>query len=315
MSGSTSAAPLRQRYAPPRVADRRRRMPRVLESLTGYAFLAPNLILLGVFLILPLVWALVLSFQNSNGFGTPQWTGLGNYVRLFTDPVFWRSLGNTSLFTAVTVVGSMAIGLGLAVLMNTVLPARPLFRTIIYLPMVISGVATGLVGVLIFDENTGILDKLLRLVGLTGVPWQSNGMGAMAAVVIATLWTRVGFTMVIYLAGLQGIEPELYEAADLEGATGWQRFRFITFPLLGSSTFFLMIMNVIYSFQVFDIVFVLTGGGPGYSTSMLVTYAYQQAFTTQEQGYAAAIGIVILLIMLVFTALQWRSNSSKDTTA
>lgn len=197
-------------------------------------------------------------------------------------------------------------------LLNTVLPARPVFRSVLILPMAISGVATALLGVLVFDENTGLLDLLLRTVGLPAVPWQSGSAAAFASVVLVTLWWRVGFNMLIYLAGLQGIGPDLYEAATLDGANRWQQFRHLTFPLLGASTFFLLIINVIFSFQVFDIVFVLTGGGPRNATSVLVTYAYDTGFEVRDQGYAAAIGMVLLVLTMAFTLLQWRTNRSRD---
>ena len=284
------------------------------RTLASYGFLGPNLVLLGVFLFLPLGWAFLISFQESSGFGASGWVGLQNYQRLVTDPTFWQSALNTAVFTLITVPLSLALGLALAVLMNSVLPGRKLFRTLIYLPMVISGVATALMGVLLFDEATGIINKLLREGGLAGIPWQSQGSAAFASIVLVTLWIRVGFNMVIYLAGLQSISPELYEAAKLEGASSWQQFRYLTVPLVGPSTFFLLIMDVIYSFQVFDTIFVMTGGGPGRSTSVLVTYAYENGFVTRDQSYAAAIGIVIFLLTLVFTALQWRGNRTRDTT-
>ncbi len=285
------------------------------QRSTGAAagFLGPNLILLGIFLFLPLGWALLISFQESDGFGASGWVGLENYRRLVADPTFWQSALNTAVFTLITVPLSLALGLGLAVLMNSVLPGRKLFRTLIYLPMVISGIATALMGVLLFDESTGIVNKLLREGGLGTIPWQSQGAAAFASIILVTLWIRVGFNMVIYLAGLQGISPELYEAARLEGASSWQQFRYLTVPLVGPSTFFLLIMDVIYSFQVFDTIFVMTGGGPGRSTSVLVTYAYENGFVTRDQSYAAAIGIVIFLVTLVFTAVQWRGNRSRDT--
>lgn len=289
-----------------------RRTRRLRQALTGYAFLAPSLVLLGIFLFLPLAWALVLSLQRTNGFGDGVFVGLANYRRLLTDGVFWRSALNTGLFTIVVVPVSMALGLALATLMNSVLPARGLFRTVIVLPIVISGVATALIGVLVFDQNNGIVNKLLESVGLGAVPWQSSGPAAFASVVLVTLWWRIGFNMIIYLAGLQGVSPELYDAARLDGATGWQQFRYITWPLVGPSTFFLLIMNVIYSFQVFDIVFVLTEGGPGNSTSVLVTYAYDTGFRTRDQGYAAAIGMFLLVVTLVFTVVQWRTSRTRD---
>ncbi|RFA17167.1 sugar ABC transporter permease [Subtercola boreus] len=312
-AAARSAAPGTSSEAGARTASPRRRgRSRARETLAGYAFLTPNLLLLGLFVIVPLVSAVVISFQRTDGFGTGTFTGIDNYARLATDPVFWRSTINTALFTAIVTPLSMLLGLGAAVLMNSVLPARGLFRSILILPMAISGVATALIGVLVFDQNNGVLDKLLKFVGLPAVEWQSGGAAAFASVVIVTLWWRVGFNMLIYLAGLQGISPELYEAARLDGAGGWQRFRFVTVPLVGPSSFFLLIMNVIYSFQVFDIVFVLTGGGPQNATSVLVTYAYNNGFVTRDQGYAAAIGVVLLVITLVFTAVQWRVSRTRD---
>ena len=280
--------------------------------MVGYAFLTPSTGLLGLFMLVPLVGAVVLSFQRTDGFGAGRFIGLDNYARLAGDPLFWRSTFNTGLFTLIVTPISMALGLGVAVLLNSVLPARGLFRSILILPMAISGVATALMGLLLFDENSGVIDKMLRFAGLPAVPWQSGSAAAFASVVLVTLWWRVGFNMLIYLAGLQGISPELYEAARLDGATGWQRFRYLTVPLVGPSSFFLLIMNVIYSFQVFDIVFVLTGGGPQNATSVLVTYAYDNGFVTRDQGYAAAIGVVLLLLTLAFTAVQWRTSRTRD---
>jgi multiple sugar transport system permease protein len=238
--------------------------------------------------------------------------GLDNYTRLFGDPLFWRSTVNTLLFTVVVTPLSMALGLGVALLLNSVLPARGVFRSILIMPMAVSGVATALLGVLVFDQNSGILDKVLTSMGLPAVPWQSGGPEAFASVVLVTLWWRVGFNMLIYLAGLQAISPDLYEAARLDGAGGWARLRRITVPLLGPSSFFLLILNVIYSFQVFDLVFVMTGGGPQNATSVLVTYAYDTGFVTRDQGYAAAIGIVLLLMAMTFTVVRWWTSRTRD---
>lgn len=294
--------------APPRRPQGRRR----LRDLTvGYSFLAPNLLLLVAFLLVPIGWALWISLQRTDGFGSGIFAGLDNYVRLTTDPIFWRTVLNTGLFTLLVVPLSMFLGLGAAVLLNAALPGRSVFRTIIVLPMVISGVASALIGVLIFDQNNGVFNKLLRSMGLGEPAWQSNGAASMASVVLVTLWWRVGFNMLIYLAGLQSIDAELYEAARLDGANGWDRFRYLTVPMVGPSTFFLLVMNIIYSFQVFEVVFVLTGGGPGYATSVLVTFAYENAFVTRDQGYAAAIGVVLLFLTLSFTAVQWRLGRTR----
>lgn len=296
------------------VAVRPRRRHRGREGSVAYLFIAPNLVLLGLFVLLPLVQSVGLSFEHTNGFGAGTFAGLDNYARLVADPLFWRSLANTLLFTVLTTPLSMGLGLGAAVLLNAALPARGVFRSILILPMSVSGVATALIGLLVFDENSGVLNELLRFVGLPAVDWQSGSVAAFASVVLVTLWWRVGFNMLIYLAGLQGLSGELQEAAMLDGARGWQRLRFITVPLLGPQSFFLLIINVIYSFQVFDIVFVLTGGGPQDATSVLVTYAYQTGFVTRDQGYASAIGVVLLLLALGFTAIRWRTSRTRDLT-
>ncbi|WP_165063337.1 carbohydrate ABC transporter permease [Marisediminicola senii] len=290
----------------------RLRSARGREAVAGFGFLAPNMLLMALFLFVPILYAIQLSLQETRGFGTPEWVGFENYTRMAADPIFWQSLGNTLLFTAITVPIELIGGLGLAVLLNSVLPARGVFRTIIVLPLVISGVASGLIAVTIFSESSGIVNKVLVSLGGSPVAWQSDGAAAMVSVIIASIWLRIGFNMVIYIAGLQSVSPELYEAARIDGANSWQQFRSITVPLVGPSTFFLLIMNVIASFQVFDIIFVMTGGGPGFSTSVLGTYAYRNAFQIREQGYGAALGIVILLITLAFTFVQWRTNRTRD---
>lgn len=289
-----------------------RRVARLKESLVGWGFVTPNLILMTLFLFVPILWAIQLSFHETKGFGDPEWVGLENYARLISDPVFWQSFANTIVFTIVTVPIDMIAGIGLAVLLNSVLPARGVFRTIIVLPMVISGVASGMIAVIIFYQTNGIINKVLEALGLSPIAWQSESVPAMISVMIVSVWLRVGFNMIIYLAGLQNISPELYEAARIDGASRWQQFRSVTVPLVGPSTFFLLIMNVIASFQVFDVIFVMTGGGPGNATSVLVTYAYRNGFQIREQGYGAAIGIVILLITLLFTFIQWKTSRSRD---
>jgi multiple sugar transport system permease protein len=289
-----------------------RRVARLKENLIGWGFIGPNLILMTLFLFIPILWAIQLSFQETRGFGDPEWVGLDNYTKLVGDAVFWRSLWNTIVFTIVTVPIDMAAGLGLAVLLNSVLPARGVWRTLIVLPMVISGVASGMIAVILFYQTNGLINKVLTAIGLPAVGWQSEGVPAMISVMAVAVWLRVGFNMIIYLAGLQGISPELYEAARIDGANRWQQFRSITVPLVGPSTFFLLIMNVIASFQVFDVIYVMTGGGPGDATSVLVTYAYRNGFEIREQGYGAAIGIVILIITLIFTFVQWKTSRTRD---
>lgn len=288
---------------------------RANTSIAASGFLLPNVILLAVFTLFPLVYAFVISFQSLDSLGWTTWAGLGNYVTMLTDPVFWQSMANTGVFTLFTVPVGMALGLAIAVLLNGILPGRTLFRSIIFLPLVVSGVATGVLGAWMFDQNNGFIDKMLQAIGLPSIDWQSNGAWALTAIILVTLWQRVGFDMLIYLAGLQGIDPGVQEAARVDGATGWQSFRYITLPLLGPSTFFLLIMNLIYSFQVFDTVWAMTRGGPGYSTTTIVSYAYRLAFDESGPsllGYGAAVGVAIYLITLAITAIQWRANTRRE---
>ncbi len=314
MADTAVARPRLSRQGRPERGERlRTRRPGARrEALAAYGFLAPNYLLLLVFVLVPLVGAFFVSLQRTDGFGDGTFAGLDNYARLVGDPLFWRALGNTVLFTLLVTPLSMLLGLVAATLLNTALPARPLWRSLLILPMAVSGVATALIGVLVFDQNSGILNRILTAVGLSPVTWQSDPVPAFATIVLATVWWRTGFNMLIYLAGLQGIGPDLYEAATLDGANRWQRFRNVTMPLLGPTSFFLVVLNVIFSFQVFDIVFVLTGGGPGGATSVLVTYAYETGFVTRDQGYAAAIGMVLFLFALVFAAAQYRASRTKD---
>lgn len=286
---------------------RRRRWRTTLhETLVAYGFVAPALAFFAIFVFWPIILGLLISFQHWAGFGSATPAGLSNYSQLLHDPLFWKTVKNTAIYTLLTVPTSVVFGLGIALLFWDELKGRTVYRALVYFPMVISGVATAIVGGWMFNENIGVVNKFLGDVGLTPIHWQSAGFPAMMSLAIMTIWIRVGFNMVIYLAGLQNIDTSYLETARIEGANAWQRLWRVLWPLLGPTTFFLVVLNVIYSFQVFDLVFVMTAGGPSNDTNMMVTYAYQQAFQNQEQGYAAAIGMVLFLIVLVFTALQWR---------
>lgn len=279
------------------------------QAVTAWLMLAPHLLLLGLFLLVPLVWAFVLSFRAKRSFGPGSWTGLDNYTRLLQDDVFWRALLNTAVFTAVTVPVTVVAGLALALLMDRALPGRGVFRTVVYLPIVVSTLVTSLIGLLLFDESVGIINGVLRDLGLGTAPWQSEGSLAMASVIVMVLWTRIGFAMVVYLAALQDLDPQMLEAAALDGAGSWAKVRLIIVATLRPTTFFLLVINMIWSFQIFDIVYVMTNGGPGYSTTMLVTYAYDEGFgPARNFGYGSTVGVVLFVITLVIAALQARSN-------
>jgi multiple sugar transport system permease protein len=274
--------------------------------LVPYLFISPNIIVFAAFMLFPILFAFYMSFHEWSLIGVPQFNGLDNYVRMVHDELFWQSLGHTVVFTAGTVPTSIALGLAAAMLLNRELPARGLLRSVIFLPVIVSGVVTALVAAWIFNDNYGVINSLLKAAGLEPIPWLSSPTWAMPSIIITTLWIRIGFCMVVYLAGLQGIPSEYYDAAQVDGASGWRQFRHITLPLLAPTTFLLLVINVIFSFHVFDLIYVMTGGGPGFSTTVLVQYIYESAFASREMGYASAMGIVLYLLIVVLTVFQWR---------
>jgi multiple sugar transport system permease protein len=278
-----------------------------------YIFIAPNLVLLTTFMFGPILAAIVISFYKWNIIGVPQFTGLANYARLIEDPLFRTALVNTSIYTLGTVPTSMALGLGAALLLNRPLPGRTALRGVYFAPMVISGVATGLIAAWMFNDNYGIINAFLRAVGLDPIRWLSSPTWSMVAVIIATIWIRLGLSMVVYLAGLQAIPETYYDAAKVDGASAWQRFRYVTLPLLGPTTFLLVVINVIFSFKAFDLIFAMTGGGPGFSTTVLVLYIYQTAFQRSDMGYASTMGVVLYAIVTTFMVLQWRLSRKAET--
>ena len=293
----------------PTAADARRYWLQARRNqLTPYLFIAPNMALFAVFVFFPLLYALYISLREWSLIDTPRYIGLENYVRLSGDPLFWQSLRNTLVFSFATVPLSLAVGLLLAVALNRDLFGRTILRSIYFLPVVISNVATAVIAAWLFNDNYGVINTLLQRVGMGPVAWLSSPRWALFSLIVTTLWVRIGFCMVVYLAALQSISPTYYDAARMDGATRLQQFRYITWPLLRPATFLLLILGVIYSFQVFDLIYVMTGGGPGFSTTMIVQYIYQAAFVGSEMGYASAMGIVLFAMILLFTLLQWRVN-------
>jgi multiple sugar transport system permease protein len=276
------------------------------KRLVPYIFIAPNMIVFTVFIFVPILFAFYISLTEWSLIGTPEFIGLGNYLAMAQDGQFWRSLYNTLIYTIGTVPTSIALGLLVAIGLNRKLPGLALLRSVFFVPVIISLVAVALIASWMFNDNYGVINAALGAVGLEGVPWLSSATWAMPSLVITTLWIRMGFCMVIYLAALQSIPLELYHAAQVDGANSWKQFRHITWPLLGPTTFLLLILNVIYSLHVFDLIYVMTGGGPGFSTTVLVQYIYQMAFQESQMGYASAVGVVLYVLLLVFTVFQWR---------
>jgi multiple sugar transport system permease protein len=263
-------------------------------------------VLFAVFAFAPIAISVVLSFQDVAVFGGGRFAGLHNYTELVTTPLFWTTVRNTVVFTLGTVPTSTAIGLLLAVLLNRRLPGRGLIRSLYFLPMVISGVAVSLVMAWIFNADNGIANAALQQLGLPRIGWLSSPNWAMITLVLAVVWGRIGFCMVTYLAALQNINPALLEAAEIDGAGPWSRFTRIVWPLLMPTTSLLVVLNVVFSIQAFDVIYVLTGGGPGFATTVLVQYVFRAAFTDGRMGYASAIGVVLVLALLALTLLRNR---------
>jgi multiple sugar transport system permease protein len=276
------------------------------RELAPYLFIAPNVALFTAFSFLPVLFAIYISFHDWGLISAPNFIGLGNYTRLLHDRLFWQSLGHTLTYAAGTVPTSMAIGLALAIALNRRMRGRIVLRSLYFLPIVVSAVATGTIAAWLFNDNYGVINAMLVRVGFGRVAWLSTPQWALPSLMITTLWLRVGFCMVVYMAALQSIPTMYYEAARIDGAGAWHQFRHITLPLLRPATFLLLILSVIYSFHVFDLIYVMTGGGPGFATTMLVQYVYRAAFTTSEFGYASAMGISLYAMILIFTVLQWR---------
>jgi multiple sugar transport system permease protein len=286
-----------------------RRLPgsrsRRKEAATAYLFIAPNLAVFVTFMFVPLAWTFVYATQHKLTFGPSRYVGLDNFRTLYHDPTFWRSLLNTVGYAAVSVPLELGLGLGVALLLNGRLPLRGMFRTIFFVPVVISGLSSGIIVSWIFNEEVGVANKIAGYLGSGPLHWQSNPKLAIVTVVLVTLWVSIGFNMVVFLAALQGVPREYYDAASVDGATHWSRFRHVTLPGIRYSTVFLAVYGVITSFQVFDLVYSVTGGGPGDATNVLGLYAYQSAFETRDTGYGAAIGVVLYLLIMSIIALQF----------
>lgn len=277
------------------------------DTLTAWLFLTPALILLGIFLLWPIAYLCYLSFTAGSFTVTgPHWIGLKNYQRLLLDPDFWQVLGNTIYFTLATVVPSLVIPVGLAVLLNRSLALRGLLRSAFFLPSIISLVAAGL-GFRWLFQDTGPINAFLGILGTGPVSWLGDPLWAMPVLIILSIWKQLGFNMVVFLAGLQAIPSSRYEAAELDGANGWQQFWYITLPGLRSTMIFATITTAIFTLRSFEQVYVITSGGPMNSTNLLVYYIYQEAFGQFDFGYAAAAATVLLAVTLGLVYLQLRT--------
>lgn len=287
-----------------------RRRRRAWPAIRGWLFIGPVVFGTLLFNILPLLPTLYTSLTTWNGLGAPQWYGLGNYQRALggQDDVFLRSLQNTVVYTIGYVPVAMAAGLALALLVNERLRGITLFRALFFLPVVTSVVAVGMVWRWIFNWQFGVLNWALLQAGVDGPRWLGDPVWAMIAVIIVAMWHAMGYNMVILLAGLQGIPQELLDAASIDGAGTWSRFWHITLPMLTPTIFFLLIISVIGSFQVFGLIYVMTGGGPGTSTYVYVYHLWKEAFQLRRMGYGAAMAWMLFVVIAVITWFQWRMS-------
>ncbi|MDR6550773.1 sugar ABC transporter permease [Paenibacillus qinlingensis] len=279
------------------------------NRLTGYTFLLPNILGFLLFICIPVCASFLMSFTEWNGFDEIKWAGLSNYIHLWRDETFRISLFNSLIMTAVSVPVTLLLAILAAVALNKGLRGVKIFRTAIFLPHITATIAVAVVWQLLYNPTMGPINGVLRSIGIDHPPtWLASTQWALASVIIVSIWHSIGYYMVLYLAGLQGIPKDLYEAAEIDGAGKVKQFRNITIPMLSPVIFFTVIMGIINSFKVFDLVFVLTKGGPGRSTHMLVYDIYYTAFQRFEYGYASAMAYVLFTIILIITLIQFRGQ-------
>ncbi len=295
---TTASAPAARRWWP---LTYRRRL-----ALEGWLLALPVVLGTLIFDVLPTLPAIYWSFTYWDGVTTPQWRGLENYVKMWEYGDFLNSLKQTFIFTLAHIPLAMVIGLALALLVNRQLPGIAFFRALYYLPVVSSVVSVAIVWKFMFSHRFGIVNHLLSTVGVSGPNWLGDAAWAMVVLVVISVWSAMGYNMVLFLAGLQGIPVALYEAASIDGAGWWAKLRQVTLPLLTPTIFFIMIIGFINSFQVFALIWVMTGGGPGTATEMYVFFLYEEAFRRYQWGLGSALAMIGFAIIGVVTLIQWR---------
>ena len=294
-------------------AQARRRRPGKSGSLTGWAFAAPALIAYVAFLVYPALNSAYLSFTNWNGLSPAKaFVGFRNYAALVHDSVVHTAARNNLIWALVTIVVPMALGLALALAVNTQFYLRPFIRTVLYAPAVLPLVAVGTIWGWLF-QPAGVINDLLHDIGLGSLQhaWLGNSTTAIWAIMVPAIWVRTGFPMLLYLAALQGIPAEYYEAARTDGAGRWQRFRHITFPSLRATHYIVIALSLIETAKVFDLVYAMTSGGPGNSTQVLGTWMYFNVFQSYNFGYGTAIAVVITVIS-VLVGIPYVRSQARD---
>lgn len=277
-------------------------------SLTPYYFILPYLVFFIAFRLGPSLAGLGISFTNWQAVRPPQFVGVDNFGAMLRDPLFAASFRNTLLFVAITVPVLIVLSLALAIFLNRSLRGRTIGRVAVFMPYVVMSTVVGVLWTWILDKDFGLMNAYLNIFGVQDIPWLVSESTAMYGVIITTVWWTVGYNMVLFLAGLQDIPTELYEAARIDGARTWGIFRYVTLPMLAPTTFLVLMLTVINSFQVFDQTYVMTGGGPGTSTLTVVQYIYTTSFQFQKFGYGSAIALILFVLLVVFAFFQIRAQ-------
>lgn len=282
------------------------------ENVAGYLFILPNLLGFSIFIFFPLLFSLILVFTDWNylqGLKGLVFVGLDNIERLIHDENVFLSLKHNVIFSVITVSAAMAIGLGLASILNNYVYLKTWIRTLIFLPYMSSLVAVAVVWRVMFNSSEGPINAMLRALGLSDPPgWLASPDTALIAIMIMTIWTYVGYAMILYMAGLQGISKDLYEASSIDGASAFKQFTAITMQMLKPTTFLIAITLINSSLQVFAAVQVMTNGGPLQSTMVMSLYIYSQAFELNEMSYSATVSWLLFLVIFLVTLVQWRTQ-------
>ncbi len=306
---STPAVPAAREHTPGRAAPVRRtgRTTGWRSDLAGLGFVLPFLIAYGLFLVWPVIQGFRMSLFNWSltGSGTTDFMGFKNYQETLEDPNFWSSIWHTILFTLLSTPPLVVLSLLFALLANRAVPARWLYRLAFFSPYLLPSSVVALIWVWIYQPGFGLVNGYLTRLGLDEVGWLSDAGVAMVSVVITTVWWTIGFNFVLYLAGLQEIPRDIYEAAALDGATGLEQVRSITLPMLARTTTLIVVLQVLASLKVFDQIFLMTNGGPNFSTRPVIQYIYEQGFTTYRVGYASAMSYAFFLLILVVSLGQF----------
>lgn len=277
--------------------------------LIGYLFILPSFIGFFVFIGIPIVMGAGISFTDYNGFNQFNFVGWSNYANMFKDEYFLISLKNNLIYALGTVPAIIVLALLLAVAVNTKVKGKGIFKTLFFFPTISSMIAVGIIWTLLFDPSKGIINEVLRTIGVQNPPqWLVSSKTALLSVMIVAVWKNAGYYMVMFLGGLQQIPRHLYESAEIDGASKVRQFFSITLPMLSPTMFMVVILNIINSFQVYDLIAIMTDGGPGRATNVLVYRIYQEGFNYLRYGYASAMAYFLFLIILVITLIQFRGQ-------